>query len=219
MDGKVLLSLAAKKGFLQCAQLLLKKGKANVDLVDGNGNTPLLYAATENNMPLLTFLLQSKADVTVRNNNGWNALMTAAFYGHDPAVGCLSSLCGLDQDSYDGSTSLMLAATAGKLSVVETLILKGANVKVANRKGAVVYNFVPRPREVSQADLQSCILTSLATKARRIRVSFLLGGHRQLGAESSIQALLRHPLFDPETLRMIFSWAEVHVGCESSQLE
>ena len=58
-----LFSIALQKGHLSQARELINKENVNVDMPMKDGITPLQYACRENNLPMVRFLLEAKANV------------------------------------------------------------------------------------------------------------------------------------------------------------
>ncbi|GMI48513.1 hypothetical protein TrCOL_g5911 [Triparma columacea] len=147
-------------------EFLISKG-AQFDLVDNDGVTPLMSAASQGQCKCVDLLISHltkklkkglKEHVNLAANSGGSALMFAAGAGK---VECLESLikAGADihmlvaaQASYlqslaeqvaageeveehvDGINSLMIAAAAGHLGVVQTLLEAGAEVNVKDEE-------------------------------------------------------------------------------------
>ena len=78
--GTTPLMIASAKGYLDIVILLLQFG-ANVDAIDKNDNTSLMYAVSHPN--IVKILLQNGATVSWENNKGETALDRAqnVFYG------------------------------------------------------------------------------------------------------------------------------------------
>lgn len=58
---------AAYLGYQKIAALLLKYG-ADINLRSSDGRTPLHWAAFRNNIPMLQFLIDNGADITLEDN-------------------------------------------------------------------------------------------------------------------------------------------------------
>ncbi len=72
------LAAAAVKGDIAMAVMLLEN-KANPNLADGMGMTPLLYASQLENKELILLLLKYKADKKMVSNDGKSAMDYATF--------------------------------------------------------------------------------------------------------------------------------------------
>lgn len=78
MAGHSPFTVAVMKGFLSLATLLLEDGMSDIDIRDYEGDTPLHWAVLLGNSPMVKFLLDSGADIKVKNNQGNNPVMIAA---------------------------------------------------------------------------------------------------------------------------------------------
>lgn len=72
------LAAAAVKGNVPMVKALLEN-KANPNLADGQGMTPLLYASQFENKEIILLLLKYKADKKLANNEGKTAMDYAIF--------------------------------------------------------------------------------------------------------------------------------------------
>lgn len=82
------LAAAALKGNAQMVKLLLEN-KANPDLADGTGMTPLLYAAQFDNKEIITLLLKFKANKALANGEGKSAMDYAVFNKNQDIINLL----------------------------------------------------------------------------------------------------------------------------------
>lgn len=82
------LAAAALKGNVQMVKLLLEN-KANPDLADGTGMTPLLYAAQFDNKDIITLLLKYKANKALANKEGKSAMDYAVFNKNQETINLL----------------------------------------------------------------------------------------------------------------------------------
>ena len=85
--GESALMMAALKGDLTGAQLLLERGAQ----VNKTGWSPLHYAATGPEPKLVALLIDRGADLNAGSPNGTTALMMAAQYGSEDSVKLLLS--------------------------------------------------------------------------------------------------------------------------------
>ncbi|MBM4092954.1 MAG: hypothetical protein FJ276_26625, partial [Planctomycetes bacterium] len=91
---------ADRQGHPDIADVLLSHG-ANIDVLDGNGNTPLYMAAAKGNLPMTEFFLARGANVNSRNHRGETPLDGANSYGHRKVVSFLQSKGGKTRREID----------------------------------------------------------------------------------------------------------------------
>ena len=80
--GESPLMMAAIKGYPKLAQQLIDKGAD----VNKTGWTPLHYAASSGQLPVISLLLENSAYIDAESPNGSTPLMMAAMYGTPAAV-------------------------------------------------------------------------------------------------------------------------------------
>ena len=80
--GVALSGISAMKGNLDSLQLLLSRGKVDINAVGQTGNTLLCWAAMSGKLDVVKYLLTQGADTTLRNKNGMSALDLAYAGGH-----------------------------------------------------------------------------------------------------------------------------------------
>ena len=98
------------------------------------GNTPLMNAASNNNISLLKFLLGKGASVNTKNDVDETALMKASYYGSFPIVKTLIDKgADVNASDADGNTALHHAIMGGRKEVATYLIGKGLDVNKKNR--------------------------------------------------------------------------------------
>jgi ankyrin repeat protein len=68
-EGYLPLHIAASRGFMECVSLLVKRG-SHVNAQSSRGETPLLLAALSNHVSIVRFLLDSKADISIKDSKG-----------------------------------------------------------------------------------------------------------------------------------------------------
>jgi len=132
-DGIDILELA-KTGSLQDIQAALQQG-ADVNAMDAGGETPLMYAA-ENNQPpeVIAELLNAGANVNARDSAGVTPLMYAAGYCKSCEVIAVLLTAGADPYARDDAflTPLMYATENNQAPEILT-VLRGATKDVKTR--------------------------------------------------------------------------------------
>lgn len=130
------LHVAVNKGHTAVVKKLLGLG-CHPSLQDTEGDTPLHDAISKKRDDMVTMLLESNADVTVANNNGFNALQHAALRGNPSAMRILLSKLPrpwiVNEKKDDGYTALHLAALNNHTEVAELLVKQAkANKDIQN---------------------------------------------------------------------------------------
>jgi len=112
------LMLAALKGHLELADMLVQKGAD----INKTGWTPLHYAASGGHVPIIKLLLENDAYVDAESPNGTTPLMMAAMYGTPAAVNLLLQE-GADAKlkNEQGLTALQFAQRGSRPDSVEAI--------------------------------------------------------------------------------------------------
>ena len=147
-EGQTALHLVARTGNVEAAKLLVKAG-ADLNAREGwGGQTPLMWAASQNQPAMISFLISKGADAnahaTVRdwqrrvtaegrpkdmNHGGFTPLLFAAREGFVAAAqALLKGGADINLPDPDGTTPLVLALTNGQWDMARSLIESGANV-------------------------------------------------------------------------------------------
>ena len=136
--GDPALFIAARAGNAATVDVLLD-AKANVDLRNRFGDTPLMAAVLHGHVDVAKKLRARGAAV---NGPGWTPLIYAATGGHEDLVRwLLAEGAAIDAASPNGTTALMMAAREGRYSVAILLIDRGANVTRRNDAGVTALSF------------------------------------------------------------------------------
>lgn len=133
-----LLLAAVAEGNQKQAEKLLSAG-ANPNLRDSSNNTLLVVAVLKEDLPLVTMLVEAKADVNARGADGATPLQLAVNKKDvfEKLVECLLSH-GADSNSLDakGNTPLHTAVLREDLATVQLLVTSKANINAKDRDGA-----------------------------------------------------------------------------------
>jgi ankyrin repeat protein len=130
------LASATRFGFLDVATYLLDH-KADANGVDRSNWTPLMYAAWDDNPPLIALLVRYGAKLDSTDNDGLTPLAIASQNGKVKAAEALIT-AGADVNSpvaKGGYTPLMLASISGSTELAASLIGRGAKVNAVNPGG------------------------------------------------------------------------------------
>jgi ankyrin repeat protein len=127
---------SAKAGNGKAAIAALEQ-RADPNLADADGTTPLIWAVHNDDVDLVKRLLASGADVGAKNAYGATAMSEAAIIANEAVLEALLE-AGADVDSpnADGQTALMVVARTSNVEAAELLVKHGANVNAREeRKG------------------------------------------------------------------------------------
>jgi len=127
--------------------------KAEIEVRDGRGATPLMHAAAFGNIETLKALIDAGADVNARNQMNATALLWAA---GDPEKSRLLIDRGADvkAQSKQGRTPLMVAAMRrGNSAIVELILSKGVDIQARDRLGATALNLAARAGDLDTVKL------------------------------------------------------------------
>ncbi|KAL2555794.1 Ankyrin repeat domain-containing protein 50 [Forsythia ovata] len=123
-EGRTPLHLAASKGQLESAKVLVSAG-AQVDFQSKDGRTALHRAAANGDRRMVEMLLELGADPTISDYDlGRSANDVAGDKGHKEVVKIL-----------DRGASVLNAARRGEVEVLESLLEKGASLSFSDQYG------------------------------------------------------------------------------------
>lgn len=128
-EGETALHLAAKRGSVQCAKLLLRAGADPSDLTNDE-TTPLFLAVESGCEDLVRLLLKFKAKVNGPHScSGWNPLHQASLMERTDLIQLLLEN-GVDKECEDdfGIRPVFIAAQYGKDKSLNLLLSHGADV-------------------------------------------------------------------------------------------
>ena len=120
---------AARDGSIERTVALLSSGSIDVDRGNPQGDTPLMFAAMNDFLPIARLLLNKRANVSITNDEGFTALHMAAQEGHLAFAKLLVDAgADLEAASPEGITPLHNAASEGHSEMVSALIKAGAKI-------------------------------------------------------------------------------------------
>lgn len=134
---KILFHDAAKRGAIEAIKFWVKLG-GNVDAVDDDGYTSLMWAAEKGHLDVVKCLVENGANINLVNESDYrlNPITYAAIAEKWDVVKYLATLPGININyvSQDvegcGSTALAYASGVGNLEMVKFLIANGADVNM-----------------------------------------------------------------------------------------
>lgn len=133
-SGRTAVVYAASDGQTACLRALLMR-KASLQIADRDGNTALIYAALYNKPAAIAVLLDAGARLDDVNVRGHSALAVAMARRHIEAARLLlargARLAGKNASAHD---MLALAIRTGDVSLTETVIHHGGNVRELERQ-------------------------------------------------------------------------------------
>ena len=132
--GNPMLVLAIKDRSTKVTELLLQNRNIDVDLSNKYGETPLMMAAIEGDLPVVkTLILQNKARI---DHIGWTPLHYACAKGNlDVAKFLVANGAVVDSNALNGTTPLMMAVQSGNENLIRFLLENGADIRLRNTQG------------------------------------------------------------------------------------
>ena len=133
-NGNPMLVLAIKDRSYKVIDLLLSSKGMDVDLSNKQGETPLMLASINGEMPTVkALILKNKAQI---DHIGWTPLHYACAKGHlEVASFLIANGANVNSLSLGGTTPLMMAVQSGNELLVKLLLDKGADLKLRNAEG------------------------------------------------------------------------------------
>lgn len=142
--GNPMLNLAVKDRSDDVISLLIANKATDVDLSSKLGETPLMLAAIDGNLPVVKALVE-KRDAQI-DHIGWTPLHYACAKGQfEVAKYLISKGAIIDSLSVGDNTPLIMAVQSGNEELVALLLSKGADIRLKNSQGltaidiAVIY--------------------------------------------------------------------------------
>ncbi|QWD65021.1 ankyrin repeat domain-containing protein [Polynucleobacter sp. MWH-UH2A] len=132
--GNPMLVLAIKDRSTKVTELLLQNRNIDVDLSNKYGETPLMMASIEGDLPIVkTLVLQNKARI---DHIGWTPLHYACAKGNlDVAKFLVANGAVVDSNALNGTTPLMMAVQSGNEDLIRFLLENGADIRLRNTQG------------------------------------------------------------------------------------
>jgi ankyrin repeat protein len=130
-NGSPMLVLATREKSLKVIDVLLGDQNIDVDLSDKNGETPLMMASIDGNLPLVkTLVINHKAQL---DHIGWTPLHYACAKGQlEVAQFLIANGAIVDSMSLGNTTPLMMAVQSGNEKLIKLLLDKDADLQLRN---------------------------------------------------------------------------------------
>lgn len=139
-DWNAPLHLAAKLGSLDAMRLLLQDAKADPNVMDSKGRTPLFHAVTSGSPKALEVLLDHGAQIEWTNQMNVTPLHASVIRGDlDVLKALVKHGALLDKFDTYGETALYDAVARGNSSIVKYLAEVGADLDIKNDAGINAY--------------------------------------------------------------------------------
>nr|CAD7594897.1 unnamed protein product [Timema genevievae] len=135
------------------------ENETEVDLLDSNGLTPLMWASAYGQVPTVQLLLQRGAQVDKQGPESETSLLLAAAGGHHDIVKILLTE-GAFVNHIDevGNTALMYAVHGNHPHCTNELLLRGADITIINLNGDTAFGIaVSKNSKLAQAVMENHI--------------------------------------------------------------
>lgn len=139
--------LASHNGYIKIAKLLIDN-KADINLADKVGYTPLILASSAGHSNIVKILIKSNADVNISNSYGENALHVASYKLNAEIVKeLIDANININAVNNDGYNALMFAfmsaGTSDQIIPVATLLCdNGIDINNRGKNGKSILTYV-----------------------------------------------------------------------------
>jgi ankyrin repeat protein/beta-lactamase regulating signal transducer with metallopeptidase domain len=157
-DANSALGWAAWNGDLPTMRVLIAGG-ADVDLTNGvNGETALIFAASQGKRDAVTFLLDNKASIEAKSTTR-NALIAAACAAQFETARTLVDRGADVNGRTQSQTALGCAAQRGDVEFIRFLLDRGADINATNENGfSPLHLALENSREIDKAVASALLL-------------------------------------------------------------
>ncbi|MDM0119000.1 ankyrin repeat domain-containing protein [Variovorax arabinosiphilus] len=150
------LLIAIREPSPRVVQVLLASPQTNVELRNGNDESPLMLAAIKGQMDLVKQLIARDADI---NKPGWTALHYAASSGQVEIMKLLlEKYAFIDAQSPNGTTPLMMAAMYGSPDSVKLLLDEGADPLMKNQQNMTAMDFAVQGKRPDAIEMLKAVV-------------------------------------------------------------
>ena len=126
----------AKLGRLDIIKEIIEDNPLHpIDERDKHGKTPFIYAAQNNYVNVLEFLVEEGADINVFDTYGNNALSLAIGCSSFEAAKYLLNIGASPNSKFNGQPVIHIAILAENIDIIETLLDYGADPTMSNPQG------------------------------------------------------------------------------------
>jgi uncharacterized protein len=220
-SGETPLMRCARSGGVAAVKALLA-AKANVNAKDNEqGQTALMWAASQKHPDVVEALIAGGADAKARSTGGFTPILFAARVGDmASAEHLLKAGVDVNEKGPKGMTPLALASASGREEFAIALLDKGADPNAKDDAGATamhyailsgitaldgvrIANYVAHLFRPTQRELVKALLARKADPNARLEKPVLVGGARGNGTVGATPFLLAAASPDPVTMKML----------------
>lgn len=152
-NGQYGILVALRVPALKVAAALIDTPQIDLNVLNRQGESPLMMAALKGQVDLVEKMVQKGADV---NKTGWTPLHYAASTGQTKVIAALLlNHAYIDAESPNGTTPLMMASMYGTPEAVQLLLEEGADASLKNQQGLTALQFARDANRPDAAELLS----------------------------------------------------------------